>query len=106
MGGVVMTELHGTRSALRLAIVALSAVAAGAVYSQTLAPTNNLPNPYHGSPFGTMPEGRSWGSTAGVAIDPDGTSVWVAERCGGNSCADSALPPLLKFDTSGKLAKS
>jgi DNA-binding beta-propeller fold protein YncE len=101
-----MTKVHVTRSTLRLAIIALSAVAAGAVYSQTVAPTNNLPDPYHGAPFGMMPEGRTWGSTAGVALDPDGTSVWVAERCGGNSCADSNLPPVLKFDASGKLVQS
>ena len=101
-----MTKVHVTRSTLRLAIIALSAMAAGAVYSETVAPTNNLPNPYHGAPFGQMPEGRTWGSTAGVWVDPDGTSVWVAERCGGNSCADSNLPPVLKFDASGKLVQS
>ena len=29
-----------------------------------------------------LPEGRTWGSTSAVDIDPDGTSVWVGERCG------------------------
>jgi hypothetical protein len=32
--------------------------------------------------------------------------VWVAERCGGNSCADSALAPILKFDPSGTVVRT
>ena len=39
-------------------------------------------------------------------IDRDGRSVWVVERCGGNSCAGSQLAPILKFDASGALVKS
>src|SRR5437016_7327744 len=70
-------------------------------------PTNNLPNPYRSiENWAKLPEGRSWGSTAGVWIDRDGTSVWVAERCGANNCAESNLPPVLKFDASGKLVTS
>jgi DNA-binding beta-propeller fold protein YncE len=40
-----------------------------------------------------------------VEIAPNG-HVWVAERCGANRCADSALPPILEFDPSGKLLRS
>ena len=32
--------------------------------------------------------------------------IWVAERCGANTCAGSNLPPILEFDPSGKLLKS
>jgi sugar lactone lactonase YvrE len=52
------------------------------------------------------------GSTSAVEIDKDGKSIWVAERCGQNGCFDRAtgqispLPPILKFDPSGKLVKS
>ena len=53
-----------------------------------------------------MPEGRSWGALSAVDIDPDGVSVWVAERCGGNNCAGSKLPVVLKFDPSGKVVRS
>ena len=53
-----------------------------------------------------MPEGRTWGSTSAVEIDRDGKSIWVAERCGANSCAGSNLPPILKFDSNGNLVKS
>jgi len=53
-----------------------------------------------------LPEGRKIGSTAGITIDRDGTSVWVFERCGGQYCAGSDVAPILKFDESGKSLKS
>ena len=102
-----MPNPHSTTLLSRLAAFALVATAAGAVYSQTATPTNILPNPYRSiENWAKLPPGRTWGSTAGVWIDPDGTSVWVAERCGANSCAGSNLDPVLKFDASGKLVKS
>ncbi len=65
------------------------------------------PNPYDTiDKWGTLPEDRTWGSTSAVEIDPDGKSIWVAERCGANTCAGSNLPVVLKFDASGKLVKS
>src|SRR4029079_11938309 len=81
--------------------------------AQAGAPTNDLPNPYQTmADYFTLPAGRTWGSTSAVDIDKDGRSIWVAERCGQNSCADPAtgkmspLDPVLKFDASGKLVKS
>lgn len=72
-----------------------------------MTPINTGPNPYHTiEGWAKMPEGRTWGSTSAVAIDRDGKSVWVAERCGANSCANSSLPSVLKFDETGKLVKS
>jgi hypothetical protein len=53
---------------LRLAAVAVFALAAGAVYSETVAPINSLPNPYVGAPFGKLPQGRAWGSTARAGL--------------------------------------
>ena len=29
-----------------------------------------------------LPQGRKIGSTAGITVDRDGTSVWVFDRCG------------------------
>jgi sugar lactone lactonase YvrE len=116
-----MSVVMGGKIAVRLArfgVFAGFVVAAGAVYSQAVGPTNSLPNPYVGTPFGKMPEGRVWGSTAGIGIDLDGKSVWVAERCGAFAppsqvrpgvqfgCDGSALDPVLKFDETGKLVKS
>src|SRR5258705_12105140 len=81
-------------------------------------PTNDAPNNYNTiKDYFKLPEGRTWGSTSAVDIDKDGTSIWVAERCGphtpsGNSCLDrttgkmSDLPSVLKFDSTGKLVKS
>jgi hypothetical protein len=92
---------------------ALALLFGGTVLAQgTVAPTNDLPNPYETikEPL-KLPEGRTWGSTSAVDVDKDGMSIWVAERCGENKCADasgkmSPLDPVLKFDASGKLVKS
>src|SRR3984885_11065890 len=105
-------------NAFRLAILALLVTSAGAVYSQTVASTNSLPDPYVGAPFGKLPDGRTWGSTAGIGTDRDGRSIWVAERCGVFAppsamkpgvpfgCQGSSLAPILKFDAEGNLVKS
>src|SRR5262249_27294726 len=70
-------------------------------------PTNAQPNPYQTvTDWAKLPAGRTWGSTSAVEIDKDGKSVWVAERCGANSCQDSMLDSILHFDEQGKLIKS
>lgn len=110
------TTLFG--SMMGVALVTL-AVASDTARGQSMAPTNTAPNPYRSiENWGTLPDGRKWGSTSAVAIDPDGTTVWVAERCGEYrppsridpsspfACGDSTLDPVLKFDTNGKLLKS
>jgi streptogramin lyase len=69
-------------------------------------PTNSLPNPYRAvENWAKLPEGRTWGSTSAVGVDRD-DHVWVAERCGQNSCAGRTEAPVLEFDRSGKLLKS
>lgn len=88
---------------VRIVGLCLAGFAAGVAigYAQT-----DLPNPYRTiENWFKLPDGRMWGSTSAVEIDRDGT-VWVAERCGANSCAGSNLPSILKFDKSGKLLKS
>lgn len=84
------------------AVIAVSQVSLPA---QNKEPTNGVPNPYQGAVL-QLPAGRTWGSTAGVDIAPDGKSVWAIDRCGANSCVKSDLDPILKFDASGKLVKS
>src|SRR3954470_17605249 len=87
-----------------LAVCAFSALAAD------VQPTNDLPNPYQSAPWGKVTD-RKWGALNGVAVDNDGVSVWVVDRCGANpdvpagvspvaydSCAGSPLPPVMKFD--------
>ncbi len=79
-------------------------------------PNNDLPNPYQSTDgWARMPIGRQWGATSSIDVDPDGKSIWVAERCGSdslnprytpNSCADSELPVVLKFNPDGILVRS
>src|SRR5262245_28329770 len=93
-----------TRAVLACASVA---AAVAAVSGQGTAPVNDRPNPYSTvEGWAKLPTGRMWGSTSAVDIDHDGKSVWVAERCGSNSCAGSNLAPVLKFDGSGRLLRS
>ena len=74
---------------------------------QNFGPVNSLPNPYQTvTGWARLPEGRKWGSTSAVEIDRDGKTIWVAERCGANSCQKSMLDPVLHFDENGKLIKS
>lgn len=101
-------------------VAALTLWGGGAGTQDEVAPTNDLPNPYQSTaPWGKLPQGRTWGALSAVAIDNDGESVWVADRCGANpdtppgaspfqydSCAGSTLAPVLKFDSSGNLLKS
>jgi sugar lactone lactonase YvrE len=70
-----------------------------------MAPNNDLPNPYR-TTEGWAKLGRPWGATSAVEIDRDGHSVWVAERCGANSCAESTLPAVFEFDKNGALLRS
>jgi len=70
------------------------------------APLGGQPNPYTTiEKWGQLPAGRTWGSTSAVDVAPNG-HIWVAERCGANTCAGSDLPPILEFDPSGKLLRS
>jgi len=102
-----------TRFTLALAILVISAISCERAHAQSDAPTNDATNPYRTiEGWAQLPDGRKFGSTSAVDIDRDGTSIWVAERCGRNSCLDRAtgemmnLPTILKFDASGKLVKS
>ncbi len=98
----------GAMVVLSLATARLFGQAAVAVQ-----PTNDAPNPYQTvENHFKMPEGRTWGSTSAVDIAPDGKTIWVAERCGSNSCWDAKIGKMseanvvLKFDQSGKLLAS
>jgi DNA-binding beta-propeller fold protein YncE len=69
---------------------------------------DGLPNP---APtvtrnWGQLPEGRKWGSSAGVDIDPKDGHVWAYERCGAGTfgagapvtCETNPVDPIFKFD--------
>lgn len=85
-------------------IVVWIALEGGPVYTQEVGPINTGANPYRTiRNWGVLPEGRPWGAANGVAIDPDGKSVWVADRCGTREgCVGSMVDPIQKFDESGR----
>ena len=90
---------------LRGAMMAVAALATASALAE--APPNSQPNPFRTvENWFKLPAGRMWGSTSAVDVDRDGTSIWVAERCGANTCAGKMDPPILKFDQSGTLVKS
>ncbi|HIA59597.1 MAG TPA: hypothetical protein EYO00_06920 [Gammaproteobacteria bacterium] len=87
-----------------LACLALLAMASA---TAQLEPINNRPNPYSTvDSWAMLPDGRQWGSTAGVDIDPDGRHLWAIDRCGGNSCAGSSIDPIVKIDSDGNIVAS
>src|SRR3954468_13674353 len=89
---------------MKLSVIAWIAWIAAA--GNASAQPNSEPNPYRTvEHWFTLPEGRTMGSTSAVFVAGSG-HVWVAERCGVNSCANSDLAPVLEFDPSGKLLKS
>ncbi len=78
---------------------------AGASAASAAAP-NSQPNPYVADAnFFKMPPGRVMGSSSAVAVDSKG-HIWIAERCGANSCADSPLAPIMEFDAKGNFIKA
>src|SRR5262245_24783687 len=88
-------------------LTAVMVLVAGDVLAQTITPINAAPNPYASiTDWAKLPAGRTWGSTSAVDIDRDGTSIWVGERCGANTCTGSNLPSILKFDANGNLVKA
>src|SRR5438876_7570262 len=107
-----MTRGHmmSNRTRPQVAVILVAVVAAARLAAQSASsPVNDAPNPYRTvENWAKLPAGRTWGSLSAVDIDKDGKSIWVAERCGGNSaCLDSpTVDPILKFDSSGKLLKS
>jgi len=75
--------------------------------AQDALPVNDRPNPYAlVRNWPQLPEGRTLGGVSGVDIDRDGSSVWLGERCGGASCADSTVAPILKFNAQGRVVKA
>jgi sugar lactone lactonase YvrE len=99
---------HAKTVALMLGVagIALIAMSGDRTYSQATDP-NGAPNPYKMEDnWAQLPAGRKMGSAIGVEVDKDGKSVWVFDRCGSNTCANSPLNPIQKFDPTGKFVTS
>jgi sugar lactone lactonase YvrE len=101
---------------------ALAGCASTDYYSNPgVVPTNELPNPYRTiAPWGRLPADHpQWGALNAVAVDKDGRSLWVADRCGANpkmprggspfeydTCAGSSWAPVHKLDAEGNIVRS
>ena len=55
--------------------------------------------------WGTLPAGRTWGTSAGIEIDPIDGNVWAYERFGAGTagggpvdCENNPVDPVFKFD--------
>ncbi|MDE3198370.1 MAG: c-type cytochrome, partial [Acidobacteriota bacterium] len=67
---------------------------------------NGAANPYRTiENYFKLPEGRPWGSVSAIFVAANG-HIWIAERCGANSCDGKTVDPILEFDASGRLLKS
>ena len=81
-------------------------LSSGSVFAQ-LEPINQRPNPFSTvDHWAALPDGREWGSTAGVDMDPDGRHLWAIDRCGTNSCIGSSVDPIVKISPSGDVVAS
>ena len=75
-------------------------------HAQTADP-NSAPNTYRPDDgWAKQPMGRGFGSTIGLQVDRDGKSMWIYDRCGGDSCERSKIAPLNKYDASGRVVAS
>lgn len=106
-----MTKNNNQRRSALIKLTAAMAVLPVLAFAQAdMAPTNDFPNPYQTiEGWAKMPTGRTWGSTSAVDLDPDGVSIWVAERCSGNvgACvANPEMDPVMKFDANGNMVTS
>ena len=96
--------------------IALCALSAVAVVRESVLAQPNVPNPYRlveGWPqLPASMNGGKFGEVIGVKPGPDG-GIWVLHRCFNTVPAGNAtcvgrddMPPVLKFDPSGKLLES
>jgi sugar lactone lactonase YvrE len=107
-----VASARGARAskASALAFAAMTVLPMVVAAQADMAPTNGLPNPYQTiEGWAKMPTGRTFASSSSVEIDADGTSVWVAERCGTNQrgcLVNSDVDPIMKFDAAGNMVTS
>jgi sugar lactone lactonase YvrE len=89
-----------------VAVVAAIMLSAAPSRAQTADP-NAAPNTYRPDDgWAKQPMGRGFGSTIGLQVDRDGKSMWIYDRCGGDSCERSKIAPLNKYDASGRVVAS
>jgi hypothetical protein len=100
-----MTKTVQLLSALALSTAIAIAYGNGLGYAQNANDPNGAPNPYRMEEVRLqLPDDRKLGAPIGVEIDhSDGKTLWIFERCGGDSCAGSTVDPVMKLDAGGKI---
>jgi sugar lactone lactonase YvrE len=99
---------HAHRQNLMCGVAVVAAIVMSAIpsHAQTADP-NSAPNTYRPDDgWAKQPMGRGFGSTIGLQVDRDGKSMWIYDRCGGDSCERSKIAPLNKYDASGRVVAS
>jgi sugar lactone lactonase YvrE len=99
------------RGWIMAAVVVWAAAEGAPALAQDVAPVNSGANPYRViRDWGKLTlEERPWGGSNGVAVDPDGKTVWATDRCSpGTSpgCLGTKANPVHHFDETGKELKS
>jgi DNA-binding beta-propeller fold protein YncE len=98
---------------------ALAAEQSAAPVTKPGSPTAKIANPISGEGlpnpapkviknWGQLPAGRTWGTSAGIDIDPKDGHIWAYERCGAGAaggagggpvdCDNTPVDPVFKFD--------
>ncbi|MDP2958359.1 MAG: peptidyl-alpha-hydroxyglycine alpha-amidating lyase family protein [Longimicrobiales bacterium] len=104
-----MKNLPDVRPAQAAGAPRLLALAAALALALPLArPATAQEGPYRAvEGWAKLPGGRAWGSTSAVFPAPDGRHIWVAERCGENTCVGhDDLDPVYLFDADGNVVRS
>jgi DNA-binding beta-propeller fold protein YncE len=99
---------HAIKLTLLAGIAAgtLTLVSGDRGYTQANDP-NAAPNPYKMQDWAQLVDGRKFGAAIKVQVDhSDGKSIWVFDRCASNDCSNSMIPPIQKFDATGKFVRA
>ena len=105
---LLMSTLFVCGAALLTACASDSGDSAEMAMAGNMITGEGLPNPTSTveQNWGDLPDGREWGSTAGIDIDPFDGNIWAYERCGASSfgggapvnCDTNPVDPIFKFD--------
>ena len=96
--------------------ILFSMLGACAAFALTTNAQSKVPNPITGEGlpnpapnvtknWGELPAGRTWGTSAGLDVDPKDGHIWGYERCGAGTagggpvdCENNPVDPVFKFD--------
>ncbi|MSR20481.1 MAG: hypothetical protein EXR91_05825 [Gemmatimonadetes bacterium] len=102
-----MSTSYLNRSAAFLPLALLTLAACGGEGEPAAEAAAGAPRSYmtHRN-WGVLSAGRQWGRVSGVYMDPNGTDIWVFERCGADNCITSDDPTVMRFNGNGMLLAS